>query len=99
METPTYVVLGKFTQMGIEKIKDSPNRLEAARKVMKSVGGELKEFYYTMGKYDFVTVCQAPNEEAMMKALYIISSKGAVRTETLAAVADDKTAEIIKSLP
>ena len=52
-----------------------------------------------MGKYDFVTVCQAPNEEAMMKALYIISSKGAVRTETLPAVADAKTAEIIKSLP
>ncbi len=45
---PLYVVLGKFTQEGVTKIKDLPQRLEAAGRVAKSVGGEIKEFYYTM---------------------------------------------------
>ncbi len=96
---PMYIVLGKFTQEGITKIKDSPKRLEAARKVMKSVGGEIKEFYYTMGQYDFVAVGEAPNDEAMSKALLIISGAGAVRTETLSAIPSDRMAGLIKELP
>ena len=96
---PVYVALGKFTQKGIENIKDSPARLEAARKVAKSVGGEIKEFYYTMGRYDFVAIVEGPNDEAMMKTLLTIAGAGAVRTETLPATPATKAAEIIKGLP
>ncbi len=95
---PMYIVLGKFTQEGITKIKDSPKRLEAAKKVMKSVGGEI-EFYYTMGQYDFVAACEAPNDEAMSKALLFIGGVGAVRTETLSAIPSDRMAGLVKELP
>jgi len=96
---PTFVVLGKFSQEGVTKIKESPQRLEAARKVVKSVGGEIKEFYYTMGRYDFVSIAEGPSSEAVMQALFTIGSVGAVRTETLVAVPAEKAAEIIKKLP
>jgi len=97
---PTFVVLGKFTQEGVTKIKESPQRLEAARKVAKSVGGVIKEFYYTMGRYDFVAITEGPSNEAIMQALFAIGSVGAVRTETLVAVPAEKAAaEIIKKLP
>ena len=76
MEMPMFIGLGKFTQKGIENMKDSPERLEAARKVAKSVGGEIKEFYYTMGRYDFVVIAEAPNDEAMMKNLLIVGGVG-----------------------
>jgi len=99
VKMPVYVVLGRFTQKGIEEIKASPERLEAARKVARSVGGEIKEFYYTMGRYDFVAICEAPNDEAMTKSLLIVSGAGAVRTETLPAIPAPKGAEIIKGLP
>jgi uncharacterized protein with GYD domain len=96
----TFVVLGKFTQEGITKIKESPQRLGAARKVVKSTGGELKEFYYTMGRYDFVAIVEGPSNEAAMQSLFAICSVGAVRTETLVAVPAEKAAaEIIKKLP
>ena len=96
---PIYVVLGKFTQEGIAKIKDSPARLEAARKVAKSVGGEIKEFYYTMGQYDFVAVLELPSNEATMKTALIVSGAGAVRTETLAAIPAAQMAEMLKGFP
>ena len=96
---PMYIVLGKFTQEGITKIKDSPKRLDAARKVMKSVGGEIKEFYYTMGQYDFVAVFEAPNDQAMTKVLLTVGGIGAVRTETLPATPPDKMAALLKELP
>ncbi len=96
---PTFVVLGKYTREGIEKIKESPKRLEAARQVTKSVGGEIKEFYYTMGRYDFVALVEAPSVEAAMQSLFAVGSVGAVKTETLAAIPAEKGAEIIKKLP
>jgi len=96
---PTFVTLGKFTQEGIMKIKESPQRLEAARQVMKSLGGELKEFYYTMGQYDFVAIVEGPSNESAMQSLFTIGSRGAVRTETLVAVPAEKAAGIIKKLP
>ena len=93
---PTFIVLGKFTQEGVTKIKESPQRLAAARKVVKSVGGEIKQFYYTMGRYDFVAITESPSNEAAMQALMTIGSVGAVRTETLTAILDEKAADIIK---
>jgi len=96
---PVYVVLGRYAQKGIENMKASPERLEAAKKVMRSVGGEIKEFFYTLGRYDFVAICEAPNDEAMTKGLLIISGVGAVRTETLPAILSDKAADIFKGLP
>ena len=54
---PKYIVLGKFTAEGIKNIKDSPKRLAKANEIAESVGGKIKKFYYTMGRYDFVAVC------------------------------------------
>lgn len=55
--------------------------------------------FYTMGQYDLVVVCEAPNDEAMTKAMLIIGSVGAVRTETLPAIPAVNAAELIKSIP
>jgi len=99
VKMPFYIVLGKYTQKGIENIKTSAEKREAVGKVFESIGGEFKDFYYTLGKYDFVAVCEAPDEEAILKAMLIIGSKGEVRTETLTAIPADKGTEIIKGMP
>jgi len=46
---PTYVTLLNLTQKGVETIKQSPQRVEAAKQMAKSAGGEIKAVYYTMG--------------------------------------------------
>jgi uncharacterized protein with GYD domain len=94
-----FIVLGSFTQEGITNIKDSPQRLEAAKKVADSVGGVIKEFFYTMGRYDFVAITEAPSYEAMMRALLTIGTTGAIRTETLQAIPIEKAVDLLKELP
>ena len=96
---PTFVVLGKFTREGIEKIKESPKRLEASTQVIKSLGGEIKAFYYTMGRYDMVAIVESPSDEAAMQALFTVGSTGAVKTETLVAFPAEKGIELIKKVP
>jgi uncharacterized protein with GYD domain len=90
----TYIVLVKFTQKGMENIKDSPNRLDAARKLGKSLGGEITAAYYTLGQYDMVVIMEAPSNEAVMKGLLSTGSFGNVQTETLVAIPAEKTVEL-----
>jgi len=96
---PTYIILGKFTQKGIENIKDHPKRLANSRKLAESLGGKSGDFYFTLGQYDFVSIVEAPNNETALQGLLTIGGVGSVRTETLVAIHSDKAAEIIKKLP
>ena len=96
---PTYIVLCKWTEKGIEGVKESPSRLEAAKKVFKAAGGELKQFYLTQGRYDMVVVSELPNDEAAAKTALTIGAGGALRTESLRAFTEDEYRKIIASLP
>jgi hypothetical protein len=39
--------------------KDSPRRLDAAKKLLADMGGEMKQFYMVMGEFDFVGIWEA----------------------------------------
>jgi uncharacterized protein with GYD domain len=96
---PTYIVLTNFTQQGIANIKDGPSRLDAAKAAVKAAGGEFKEFYLTMGRYDSVSIIEGPDDESMAKVALAIGSQGAIRTETLRAFTEDEYRQIIAALP
>jgi uncharacterized protein with GYD domain len=96
---PTYITILRWTQQGIQDIKESPARLDRAREAIKAAGGELKAFYLTMGQYDAVTISEAPNDEAYARTLLAIGSAGAVRTETLRAFPEEDYRKIIAALP
>ena len=66
-------------------MKDGPKRLDAAKQMIKTAGGELKAFYMTMGAYDLVTIVEAPNDEVVAKVLLTIGAIGNIRTTTLRA--------------
>jgi uncharacterized protein with GYD domain len=96
---PTYITLIRWTQKGIENVKESPARLDAAKKAFQAVGGEVKDFYLVTGQYDMVMVSEVPDHETGVKLALAIGSAGAVRTETLNAYTEDEYRQIIASLP
>ena len=96
---PTYIQLLSFTQQGIEKIKESPARLDAAKQAYKAMGCEMKGFYLVMGQYDAVVITEAPNDETLSKLALALDSKGNVRTESLRAYTEDEYRKLISSLP
>ncbi|AJA59106.1 uncharacterized protein with GYD domain [Bradyrhizobium huanghuaihaiense] len=81
----TYVVLGNFTDQGVRNVKDSPKRAEAFKEMAKTFGVTVKEIVWTQGRYDVVTVLEAPDEAAAMSLSLSLSALGNVRTETLRA--------------
>ena len=95
----TYIILAKYTAQGIKNIKDSPARIEEARKAVEAVGGKWLGFYLTMGRYDFVVMAQAPNAEAVAGLMLAFGSQGNISTETLRAFTEEEFKGIVANLP
>jgi len=95
----TYIILASYTEKGIREIKESPARLDEAKKAFQAMGAELKEFYLVTGRYDMIVVSEVPDDETVAKLALAIGSTGAVRTETLRAFPEDEYRNIISALP
>jgi len=81
----TYVMLANWTEQGILKVKDSPSRLDVAKKALKDMSGEFKSFYLTMGNYDIVAIFEAPDDAVAARFSLQLGMMGNVRTRTLKA--------------
>jgi uncharacterized protein with GYD domain len=93
-----FVTLVRFTEHGLQGIKDGPSRLEQAREDYRAVGAELKEFYLTLGSYDAIAIIEAPDAETIAKMSLRIGARGNSRSETLRAFSEAEYREIIASL-
>ncbi len=96
---PTYISLLRLSGQGAKAIKDSPRRRETAAKAIESLGGKLLHTYLTMGRYDFVAIIEAPDDEAAAKFALITGSQGNVSTETLRAFSEAEFERLLKTLP
>ena len=96
---PTYITLIRWTEKGIENVRESPNRLDAAKKAFQAAGADLKQFYLVQGRYDMIIISEAPDDETVAKLALGIGSGGAIRTETLRAFREDEFRKIIAALP
>jgi len=96
---PTYFSLLNWTDQGIKNVKDSPKRLDAVKKSIKELGGDLKVFYMLQGENDLMWIVDMPNDEALAKLLLRIGSAGNVRTTTMRAYPEEEYRKIIGGLP
>ena len=94
----TYVMLANWTEQGILKAKDSPRRLDTAKKALKDMSGEFKAFYLTLGDYDMVAIFEAPGDAVAARFSLQLGMMGNVRTRTLKAFPEAAFREIINSL-
>ena len=70
-----------------------------AKEIFKSVGGEIKQIHFVFGGYDMVVVAEAPSDEAIGKAVLIITSAGMAILRILKAFTEAEGMAIIKGLP
>ena len=88
-------MLAKFTDQGIRNAKESPKRADAFKEMAKTFGVTVKELVWTQGRYDIVTIVEAPDESAAMSLNLSLGALGNVRTETLRAISAAEMTKII----
>ncbi len=91
---PVFVVLGNWTNQGIRKITEAPERAKAAHDMVNKAGGKM-QLFYTMGKYDFVAIVEVPKDDDVMAINLCLGSMGNIRTTTMKAWTESEAAKIL----
>jgi uncharacterized protein with GYD domain len=94
----TYLILLNWTDQGMRNIKESPKRMDAAKKLAKDFGGEITTVYMTQGSFDLALVTEMPNDEKAAGFVLKLGSLGNVRSTTLKAYSEDHYRTIIGGL-
>ena len=95
---PTYVLLANWTEQGIRGVKESPRRLDTAKKALKEMGGEFKSVFLTLGDYDLVVIYEALDDAVAARFNLQLGMQGNIRTRTMKAFPEAAYREIITSL-
>jgi len=94
-----FVQLINFTQAGIDRFEEIPELNDQARALADELGGELVDFYVTLGQYDAVAVVDAPDAESILTGTVTMAKTGIIETETLRAFDEDTLEDVIMDLP
>jgi uncharacterized protein with GYD domain len=99
-----YISLVKFTEKGIDAVKETTQRVAAWAAKGQSMGVSIKAMYWTLGhwtlgQYDQVCVFEAPNDETAASVLLSAGMLGNIRTETLRAFTSAETEKILANIP
>ena len=95
---PTYIALCNWTDRGAQQVKESPSRVDMARKALVEMGGEFRSLYMTLGDYDLVLTYEAPDDAVAARFMLLLGQLGTVRTRTMKAFPEAAYREIIHSL-
>ena len=94
---PTYVSLIKFTQHGLQTMKDRGiERAGMVKKNAKTLGGKLIQAYYCLGDYDAVAIWDFPDNKTAMKAAVMNASLGHIQITTMPAVTRDEWKSLLQ---
>ncbi|MBI5409032.1 MAG: GYD domain-containing protein [Nitrospirae bacterium] len=90
-----YIALSKLTDEGRKTLKNRPERIKEVNKEIEAMGIKVLEQYAALGPYDFITLLDAANNEAVLKMSVDLGSRGTVQLMTLPAITAD---DFIKAL-
>ncbi len=95
---PTYIAFGDWTDQGARAIRESPRRLDAAKRQLEEMGGRFVAFWMTLGGHDLVLVYETPDDAVAARFMLVLNGLGAVRTRTLKAFPEAAYRQIVASL-
>jgi uncharacterized protein with GYD domain len=95
----TYIVLSKYAQPSELFREGGPGQVEAARRAGRLVGVELKAWFDVSGRYDVVTIWEAPDEDSLCRALVDITSLASPLIESLRSFSEDDFLKVVSARP
>ncbi|MFS8063900.1 MAG: GYD domain-containing protein [Luteimonas sp.] len=95
----TYIALSRFTDQGIRSVKDTTKRAAAVQEAAGKLGANMTQIYWTLGRYDLVTIIEAADEKSATAFALAIGSAGNVRMETLRAFNREEMTDILGRVP
>jgi uncharacterized protein with GYD domain len=86
---PTFVMLTTLTSEGVQTVKNNPNRIKEVNRELEQIGARVVAQWATLGRFDFVNIVEAPDEQTMARVSLELGSRGTSKYETLVAIPVD----------
>jgi uncharacterized protein with GYD domain len=86
---PTYIMLSTLTPEGVQTVKNNPARIREVNSEVEQLGATVKSQWAVLGRFDFVSIVEAPDERTMARVSLELGSRGSGRFETLSAIPID----------
>ena len=86
---PTFVMLSTLTPEGVQTLKNNPQRIREVNKEVEQLGAKVTAQWAVLGRFDFVNIVEAPDENTMARVSLELGSRGTARYESLAAIPVD----------
>lgn len=95
----TFITTIKFTEQGIQNIKDTGKRANALKATAKKMAVKVKDIYWTLGAVDGAVVFDAPDDETATALMLSLGSQGNVQTQTARAFNAKEMEGILSKMP
>ena len=94
---PYYLMLSKLTERGRDRVKHDPDRILQVNIEIEDQGCRVVFQYALLGRYDFATVIEAPDNAHMSRLAIDLGARGTIETETLPAEPTETFIEAMKT--
>ena len=88
-------MMSTLTDEGRKTIKKHPERIEEVNREIENMGAKVLAQYAVLGQYDFISILDAPNNEAVAKISIELGSRGTVQIITFPAIPVDEFIKIM----
>jgi len=93
---PTYLMLSTLTPEGVNTIKHCAQRIKEVNEEVEALGARIGMQWALLGRYDFLTVVEAPDDATMMRVSLELGSRGSAHYETLPAIPIDELIDLVR---
>ena len=87
---PTFLMLATLTPEGVQTVKDNPQRIKEVNREVEQLGATVTAQWSTLGRFDFISIVEAPDDLTMARVSLELGSRGTARYETLSAIPVDE---------
>lgn len=91
-----FLYLGKYTAEGLKGLvaEGGSKRRDATEQMVKSIGGRVLEYDFTVGEYDFILMVEVEDQLAGLVAPLLAGSSGTVRVVTVPLVSPQQMDDV-----
>jgi uncharacterized protein with GYD domain len=90
-----FVMLSTIGPEGSARLRDTPERLLEVTAEVEAMGVKIERQLALLGRWDFLTIIDAPDEKAMARVAMALNARGTLKTMTLAAVDIDEFVAVL----
>ncbi len=96
---PTYLLLTTLSPQGIQTLQVVPERLFEVNREIEALGVRVVNQWALLGPYDFLSLVEAPDVEAIARLSSDIASRGSAHVDTLTVMPVDDYLTTLKGTP